>query len=279
MISINKTVSPTFERVTLTPEDAATLLSLNTKNRRIKQIHVSRLANSISRGEWQFNAQPIQIADDGLVLDGQHRLLASVQSGISIDTLIVYGARAESQETMDMGVVRTIGDILTLRGFKNANNLAALINRIIAYNQSGISAAINTPGRGITPVGIVNFAEESVGLDEYVLRGKRLAKLLRTNPSLAGFLIWLTEQIDFEDSQYFWGKLESGAGLEAGSPIFTLREWALAPDRVRLASTADLRRDAAFVIKSWNKFRAGDELIRLVFRSGGANPEQFPEAK
>jgi hypothetical protein len=276
-MSLHKSnVSPTVEIAQLTPEDAVVLLSLNTKNRKIKEHHVTKLTSIMNRGEWRFNGQTIQIADDGRVLDGQHRLLACVRSGVTIETLIMYGADPASQETMDMGVARTTPDILSLRGYKDANALAALAARILTYQSTGLASALSSPGRLITPATIVAYVEGFGGKDRYISLGKKTAKLLRMNPSLVGLLMWITDRVDYEDSIYFWDKLLVGTGLGEGSPILALRDWGLDPSRTRSTDRSNARMEAAVTLKAWNKFRSGEKVVSLRFRAGGAAPETFP---
>lgn len=99
---------------TITPESATSWLRANQHNRPVRRRHVAFLANEIVKGNWQVNGQAIVISEQEQVLDGQHRLLAIIESGRQIQTLVVYGISEAAFKTIDTGAVRTGADALTL---------------------------------------------------------------------------------------------------------------------------------------------------------------------
>lgn len=102
------------EVVTITPECASQWLKCNRNNRPVRHRHVEFLADEITSSNWQLNGQPIVISENEEVLDGQHRLMAIIESGIAVKSLVVYGINAEAFKTMDTGAVRTGSDALAL---------------------------------------------------------------------------------------------------------------------------------------------------------------------
>ena len=78
----------------ITPELAREILKGNSKNRKIRQQRVDYLADEMKNGRWQISHQGICIATDGRVLDGQHRLLAVIQSGVQRRRAACHGAHA-----------------------------------------------------------------------------------------------------------------------------------------------------------------------------------------
>lgn len=102
------------EVVTITPGIATAWLRCNQNNRPVRKRHVVFLANEISAGNWQVNGQAIVISNDEEVLDGQHRLMAIIEAGIPIKSLVVYGISPEAFKTIDTGAVRTGADALSL---------------------------------------------------------------------------------------------------------------------------------------------------------------------
>lgn len=102
------------EVVKITPEHATQWLRCNRNNRPVRRKHVAFLAEEILAGNWQVNGQAIVIAHDEQVLDGQHRLLAVIEAGKPIDSLVVYGITPEAFKTIDTGAVRSGSDALSL---------------------------------------------------------------------------------------------------------------------------------------------------------------------
>lgn len=108
------------EVTTITPQSAAEWLKANKNNRPVRRRHVEFLANEILSGNWQVNGQAIVISDQEEVLDGQHRLMAVIEAGQAIQTLVVYGIGREAFKTIDTGAVRSGSDALALF-YPNAN--------------------------------------------------------------------------------------------------------------------------------------------------------------
>lgn len=102
------------EVVSISPAIAAAWLEANKSNRPVRRKHVAFLADEIRRGNWKVNGQSIIIAENEDILDGQHRLMAVIESGKSIETLVIYGVEREAFSTIDTGAVRTSSDALFL---------------------------------------------------------------------------------------------------------------------------------------------------------------------
>lgn len=85
-----KTIGTSNVRIIrVTPEDAIELLSSNfAGQRKIKKTNVTRLAKSMSDGKWDpYLGDLIRMTRDGVLVDGQHRLEAVVQSEVTCDFL------------------------------------------------------------------------------------------------------------------------------------------------------------------------------------------------
>ena len=95
---------------TITPEIAKTMLGENVNNRRISRDNVNLFAREIRNGEWRFNGEAIKFGKDGRLLDGQHRGLAVIAADKPLTTLVIRGLEDETQQTMDSGKTRTLGD-------------------------------------------------------------------------------------------------------------------------------------------------------------------------
>jgi hypothetical protein len=262
--------------VTITPDYAAMLVGMNPRNRNISSRNFDVLVRALRNGEWQLNGEAIKIDINGHILDGQHRLRAVIETGISIETYLIEGLRPETQDTMDTGKSRGLNDVLAIRGEKNTSNLAAAIRRIYLYKRYGIkSAAVGSIPT--TNHECIAFFVRNPDIEELLGPAKRLAKTAKLPTSLAAMLIYAFTEIDPEDAQVFFEKLETGIGLPQGHPIQILRETLRRLYDSRGATNQMYI--AALVIKAWNKYRAGAIITLLKFTPGGANPEQFPEPK
>lgn len=112
----------TIKTELITPETAAMWLTKNVSNRRPRVMLVDYLSRQIKSGEWQSDhPQPIVFSDIGRLIDGQHRLMAIVKSGVAVKASVMYGARDSLQEYLDTGISRTLEDRLILHEDRNVN--------------------------------------------------------------------------------------------------------------------------------------------------------------
>jgi len=121
-----------FAIETISPQRAAELLQGNFDNRKLDKAKVKQWASEMSQGRWRLTSQPIAIAADGRVVDGQHRLHACVDSGVTIQTAIAYDADPSTFGVIDVGKTRTGNDIWGLAGM-SAPNVAAIAKVVYLY--------------------------------------------------------------------------------------------------------------------------------------------------
>lgn len=121
------------EIVTITPEIATAWLEQNTHNRKMTPRIVSKYADDMTNGAWELTGDAIRFAEDGRLLDGQHRLAACLRAQVPFVSVVVYGLQSEVQDIIDTGKSRTAGDMLKLRGLVNANHTAATCRLLISY--------------------------------------------------------------------------------------------------------------------------------------------------
>lgn len=123
-------------RVTITPEMAKDLLSLNhEKNRKIKLAYVERYRLDLEKDEFKYTGDTIRIDWNGKLMDGQKRLFAIVLSGKSAVFHIEFGFEPETIEALDTGQIRSISDILRMMDIKaHPDSMAGAIKKLIQFN-------------------------------------------------------------------------------------------------------------------------------------------------
>lgn len=265
------------EIVTITPRLAKQLRDQNTGNRKISATNLDKIKTAMLRNEWVLNGEAIKISKDGRILDGQHRIHAAIETDTTFETLIVYGLPDDTQESMDTGKSRTAADALAIRGYKSATVLASIVVSIIRAEQWNTRSAVTGLAyHSVTTKQIVDRVITEPGLTN-------LPALVSKTPTVglsqkvAGFLYYTFSNIDSDDAEHFFQKLISGEGLDRGHPILTLRNFLIALKSERGAKNQTYV--TAMVIKAWNKYREGEQALKLTFRQGGSNPEPFPEAR
>lgn len=266
------------EIMTITPELATQWLEEGEQGRnarRIRNRHVAFLSNEIRSGRWDVDSgHPIIFGRNGNLTDGQHRLWAVVLTGMTIRNLVLWGFDTPK----DRGRPRSFGDYLYEHGYGAENRLAAVVTGILRFEQEG---TFDSHGswtvdfdEGLELLSAYPSIEESS--KHSMLKGYRV---LHPSPTMIGALHFILGQVDSEARDEFFYQLESGANIEAGSPIFWLRKRLI--DLKMEASTRQsrIRRDivAATFIKAWNDWREGKTFQRTPPLWNPDNP--FPTIK
>jgi hypothetical protein len=253
--------------MTITPEWAKYVLEeKNSGNRALNRQQVERLAKDMERGKWKLNGDPIRFSEKRL-LDGQHRLSAVVLSGVTIQSVVIFGISDDVFDTIDTGKRRSAGDTLGTLGEQNACRLAAALMLIDSY----------MTGRVEKPVAH-NNTEISDLLAKYPdvresIKTPRPAKGL-IQPSVVDACYYLFSRKDTVLADEFVDKILRGTGLEEGTAWYVLRE------RLVKNSLAKARLSRPYVmalcIKAWNKARAREKVRQLRWRENGDAVEPYP---
>lgn len=111
----------------ITPEMALAILNKNKNNRKLSQKTVAFYVDQMKRGEWKITGQGISIDINGDLLDGQHRLNAIVESGVTIEMLIITDVSPDAFKVYDTGKNRSASDILSINGIKYHSVIASSI--------------------------------------------------------------------------------------------------------------------------------------------------------
>ena len=121
----------------VTPKKAEKYLATGEgKNfRRISERRVKLYAQDMTDGKWALTGESIVFNTAGELIDGQHRLWAVIESGATVQMLVVEGVKSALH--IDSGRPRTMAGWLEHVGYTNANLLAAALARAMIYNDLG----------------------------------------------------------------------------------------------------------------------------------------------
>lgn len=134
-------LSSKFELIT--PEMALDWLTSNTKNyRKPSRSVVLRYAEAMKNGRWQTNGEAIVFNEDGILLDGQHRLYAIIEAEVSVTMLVVRGVKRDVS-VFDDGRNRTIKDFCNARGL----NIDARTLSVAVFMMANSPSEWNCRGR------------------------------------------------------------------------------------------------------------------------------------
>jgi hypothetical protein len=252
--------------IKITPKLAEDWLGKNSHNRPLRNKDVERFAGAMERGEWMLNGDAIRFSADGeTLLDGQHRLWAIIESGVTIDSVVAWGIEQAAQATMDMGARRNLKDVLALRGEPQASRLASAISLFWRRTQ-GLT---RQPGAKPSPAQAIALLEEHRGLRDAVQVAGKLLNRFHMSAAVAAVAYYEFVQIDSEAADVFYEKLSSGAGLVEGDPILALRRWLERQGMVGSGARSNAITSHAMMIKAWNAAREGRHVEKLQWRPVG----------
>ena len=101
--------------VSITPDLARWIMAnCNTRNRKKKLEHIKRMAQAMKKGHYLVTHQGVAFSRSGVLLDGQNRLQAIIDSGVDVTMLVTFDLPEKSQVEMDTGIKRHDVDALTL---------------------------------------------------------------------------------------------------------------------------------------------------------------------
>lgn len=248
-----------LKKVLITPKLAKELLLKNNSNRRVSKEVVTLYANDMREGRWKENtAEFIKIADDGDILDGQHRLLAVIESDCCINFDTAFGVSKSVFDVLDTGKNRSSADIFSIEKIDNFAIISAIVKSYLVVSRSN-KADIRKSSKSLRLTNTIILEEYKKRPEfwqqvaSFSIKGyKNFAHILPT--SFIGTLYSYFYDISPEDSRSFINQLCSGDAI-SNSSISVLRQ-ALLKDKVSQRKM-QFHDKFAIIIKTWNAFRLG----------------------
>lgn len=105
------------EIMVISPQQAKNWLDTKGPNRKLSPKHIDYIVNEIKMGRWNLTHQGIAFAEDGRLLDGQHRLAAIEKSGIAVKMMVTTGVEVGHFAIVDRGMPRNMEAITGIPSF------------------------------------------------------------------------------------------------------------------------------------------------------------------
>ena len=134
---------PSMTCMTITPEMAQDMLDRNyEKNRNQMGGVIASYAEDMKRGFWKSQkSSPIVFTKDGILIDGQHRLRAIIEAGLSIPMWVICDAKLEDFDYIDNNTPRGAWQFLDVSHQKSISALAGFVTCI--KSGSPLRSALN----------------------------------------------------------------------------------------------------------------------------------------
>ncbi len=262
--------------MTITPSMAKSILENNFKNRRVNKNKVDQYANDMLSGKWKSNTgENLKITKSGRFIDGQHRMLAVIQSNTSIEFELRTGVSDDAHHVIDTGKSRSTADIFYMSDIKNGNSICAFINVYLTLKK-GYASIYSANGNKNTSQNILYYYNQNPEYFQTIGNNvtnwyQSFGKILTTS-LIGGFYLYLKD-INENDATEFMNQLCTGANI-TNNAILLLRK-KLINDKTSRLNKMPRRLKNALIIKTWNYFRKNQDINILRFIDV---TEEYPKA-
>jgi hypothetical protein len=257
------------------PVGAKRLLATNTGNRRVNQRRVSQLATQMIAGHFENTGEPVIISDEGILNNGQHRLLAVVESDVAVEMDLRFGIPRKAFVKTDTGAPRNSADVLSIRGVSGASQIAVTLRLLLLYER-GLPEHV----RDFLTNDEVNRAfDRWPDIEEAVAKVHvyRFHPLIRTTPLYATTFLAARASGASRVSDWLHA-VATGEKLHREHPAYSLREKLMRGIGSDIGNRERQMLRFALMIKSWNAFRNNEDLSMrdLRWSPTARDPEKFP---
>jgi hypothetical protein len=223
-----------IQQVTMTPEWARDLLRNNGHNRSCRKMLVDQIRKDIEDGRWFLTPQTVSVAENGQLLDGQHRLMAIANSGIAVQLMLATGCDPSCFRAIDSGVSRSAGDILKIDGAGGGNDSTAAVIRMVLLYRNYPNLVWEGCRSYVTKQLVLDTYRQDVDRFDDVCRyvhGKQNTRSIRSRGSADATFLYLYSsdmapgEEDAELSLQYYSLFCSGEMLGPSNVILAFRKW------------------------------------------------------
>lgn len=260
----------TAQVMRITPQMAGELVKNRLPNRPVSKARVRTLIEDMRAGRWKLNAESIILDHDGRLLDGQHRLFACLESGITITALVAIGVAPDAAMSIDQGARKNGADMLAMAAIPQAQPLSAAAKWLWRYSHERMRQATVQLRNAEMPA----FVQDHPGLEVSLEWGKAVRALLPQ--SCATMLHYLMSKKESELAKQYFLALAHGEALTRDHPAHVLREKFL-KEKAATSHLAVVGK-AALTAVAWNALRRDAHLAPGLVWKGIQDPKvPFPK--
>lgn len=266
------------EKIYVTPEMADKWLDGPVKNRPLSDMRVSLYSDAMSRGEWQYNpADAICFNTNDVLINGQHRMWAIVESQTSQWFAVATDVEDLAQDVMDQGYRRTIAHQLHIDDVPLAKETAAVARVAIQWSEGRLIGS--STARNVTVTQVRKWVEDSdeTALVAAIHGAKQVCRQYRFSMGPVGAMLYKANRIDEDDALAFWTNLVTLTDLGAKDPIFHLSKYM--QRQTMLGRKHDITHQLWLLTNTWNHWRDGHEIGKIMSPTGALTMKNFQEMK
>ncbi len=254
---------------------AKVLLEYNTGNRSLNRSKIDRLVHQMRTQTFENTGEPIILSREGVLNDGQHRLVAVVEADVVVEMDVRFGIARKAFVKTNTGTSRSSGDVLAIRGVTGGGSIAPAVRLLVLYRR-GLPGSIRE---------FVSNAEVDEAFGRWSgfeavakqVAGLRFPRGVRSTPLLT--TAFLASRSTGADRLSGWLEtLATGVGTGRTDPAYVLRERLLRGVEAAIGTRESLVERFAMMVMSWNSYAAGRGLSakELKWTATGKAASPFP---
>ncbi len=289
MVDVNKDMAELFLSYEVQPQPG-----VRGANRKFSPMVVNTYAVDMLAGRWRTTHQGMAFKGflkDGTAVfgDGGQRARAVVQAAtvgaqgadrfydpdprITIKFMVSEGLTDDDIKALDSGKRRLPGEVLAMEGYVNTSLLAAVLNGCILYETVPWSRE-NWSKAKISSQQRQDYLDANPRVEEALAHGTRVNNVMNVSAAAIGWFQAIKSGQEEKTINEFMDLLFTGAGIDKGNPIHTLREMFLKARKSK--HRYERNEQLALFIRAYMKWVAGQESYLLVFKTRGDSPDKFP---
>jgi len=258
--------------VFVTPEIAKLWLARNTDNRNLRRGRARALGEDMEQGQWRENGESMSFDTNGVLVDGQHRLQAVINSGHGFMATVTLGVDPTVRPTVNTGLKRSAADILKMEGEQYGTQLAAATQLWARYVSGQLERGSFGPSKlshqqVLSMISVCPDIRDSV---QYICKQQR-GLIAHSDAAFLHYAIVRSGELR-ERADEFMDRFLDGRNLDIGNPILALRNRIIVESKSGPGGRVSKHQVIALVLKAYKLWRNGKESKYLKFKEG----ESFP---
>lgn len=268
-------MEPVVKKILVTPAMAEAWLLKNTNNRALNERLVNEYVYQMRKNKWRLTTDAIGFDETGRLINGQHRLTAIARTGKSVELMVATGLKPEAFNVIDVGRMRTAGDLLNVNEISSGTKKAAIARNVMLYKKGRIFSSLSDPGSrssNITNEEVLEFSLKNMNqLDEahdIALKVYRSFKAIHYRH--IGMMFWIFAELDKPLAMAFFELYSTGAGLSKDHSIYMLRQKLI--NDMAANRKMQVKEKIHYLIQAWNHFRRGKKVKHLRYETDANLP-------
>ena len=253
-------------------------MEYNSGNRALNCRKVDRLVGQMRDGTFENTGEPVTVSREGVLNDGQHRLVAVVEADVVVEMDVRFGIARKAFVKTNTGAPRTGRDVLAIRGVSGSAAIAPAVRLLVLYRR-GLPESVRE---------FVSNAEVDDSFQrwsDFEVVAKQVAALsfprgVRSTPLFS--TAYLAARSPGKERMPDWLEtLATGVGNGRSDPAYHLRERLMKGVDAAIGTRESLVERFALMIQSWNAYAAGLDINAKALRwtAVGKTASAFPKVE